>query len=141
MPLNSTLLTNEVKDRTGAEVEFTRRENGPGARVEFQRVAESPQTPHRLVVSHQETGSQLKRRRRSLVRFDKTSISSVDLVTPVTTSAYIVVDAPVGAITTTTELAEVLANLLSFCATTGAATTVLFDGTGTGAVPLISGSL
>jgi hypothetical protein len=43
--------------------------------------------------------------------------------------------------TTTAELANVIAELLSFVATTGAATTVLFDGTGNGAQSLIQGTL
>jgi len=56
-------------------------------------------------------------------------------------SAYVVVDLPVGAMSANTESKHVLANLLSFCATTGAATTVLFDCTGNGAAALIDGSL
>jgi hypothetical protein len=40
-----------------------------------------------------------------------------------------------------TEAANVMAELMSFCATTGAATTVLFDGTGNGAATLLNGGL
>lgn len=138
--LSNTLNTNEIKDSAGVEVEFTRIRSSDRD-TEFAKISESPALPHRLKVSHLETGTGFKRRRRSLVRFDKTSVSTVDSVTPVTTAAYLVVDAPVGALTTTAEIVQVIANLLSFCATTGAATTVLFDGTGNGAKCLTSGEL
>lgn len=138
--LSNTLNTNEVKDAAGAEVEFTRLSIDT-RKTEFAKVGEAPATPHRLKISHLETGSGLRQRRRSVVRIDKTSVSTVDSVTPVVTSAYLVVDAPIGALTTDAELHAVVANLLSFCATTGAATTVLFDGTGNGAGALIDGSL
>jgi len=138
--LSNTLNTNEVKDSAGVEVEFTRIKSSDRD-TEFAKISESPALPHRLKVSHQETGLGFKRRRRSVVRFDKTSMSTVDSVTPVTTSAYLVCDAPVGAITTTAELVHVIANLLSFVGTTGAATTVLFDGTGNGAKCLTTGEL
>jgi hypothetical protein len=75
------------------------------------------------------------------VRVDKTVVSTVDDVTPVTISAYIVLDHPVGALEANTEPAHVLANLLSFCASLGATTTILFDGTGNGATSLLNGSL
>jgi hypothetical protein len=52
-----------------------------------------------------------------------------------------VLDAPIGALSTSAEFANVIAEVLSFCATTGAATTVLFDGTGNGAAALIQGGL
>lgn len=138
--LSNSLTTNEIKDSAGAEVEFTRLSQTDRSTV-FAKVSESPALPHRLTISHSETGVGLKKRRRSLVRFDKTSMSTVDATVPVTTSGYIVLDAPVGAVTASTEFAQVLANLMSFCATTGAATTVLFDGTGNGAKSLINGEL
>lgn len=138
--LPNSLVTNEVKNAAGVEVEFERRQS-PGPVSEFKQVAEPPSAPYRLTVSHQESGSGMKGRRRSLVRFDKTVISSVDSSTPVTVSAYAVVDAPVGALTTDAEIANVVANLNSFLSTTGAASTVLFDGTGNGSVCLIKGSL
>lgn len=75
------------------------------------------------------------------MRFDKTVISPVDSQTAVTVSAYIVLDAPVGALTTNAEMANVIANVNSFTATTGAGTTVLFNGTGLGSTALLEGSL
>lgn len=138
--LVNTLNTNEIKDNAGAEVEFSRLSSSERASV-FAQVAEPPARPYRLTVSHQEIGSGLKRRRRGLVRFDKTVMSDVDTTLPVVVSAYAVLDAPVGALTTQTEMAKVLANLMSFLSTTGAATTVLFDGTGNGAKCLLNGDL
>lgn len=138
--LNNTLNTNEVKNAAGAEREFTRLSVSDRA-TEFALISEVPSSPHRLKISHQETGSGIKLRRRSVIRFDKTSTSDVDTVTPVTTSCYCVLDAPIGATLTSAQAAEVLANLMSLLATTGAGTTVLFDGTGTGATALLTGGI
>lgn len=138
--LANLLNTNEVKNSAGTEVEFSRQRTSDRS-VEYVQVNEPPATPHRLKISHLETGTGLKARRRSVVRFDKTSISTVDSITPVTSSAYLVLDIPKGGLLTTAEPANVLAELMSFCATTGAATTVLFDGTGNGAAALLAGSL
>lgn len=138
--LSNTLNTNEVKNASAAEVEFTRLSTNNRS-TEFAQIGESPATPHRLKISHLETGAGLKARRRSLVRIDKTVVSTVDAVTPVTVSAYVVLDTPIGALTAMTEPTNVIAELLSFCATTGAGTTVLFDGSGNGAVALLQGGL
>lgn len=138
--LANSLNTNEVKNSSGVEVEFER-SNSIGRTVVYAQKGEAPAYPHRLKVSHSETGSGLRNRRRSVVRVDKTVLSSIDNVTPVTVSAYMVLDTPQGALATSAEPTNVLAELLSFCATTGAATTVLFDGTGNGAAALLAGSL
>ena len=138
--LNDTLNTNEVKDSAGLEVEFERMYSS-GRTSEFAKTGESPATPHRMSIGHSEIGSGLKKRRRSVLRFDIKSVSDVDDITVVTTSAYVVLDNPIGAVTTNAEAANAIANILSFAATTGAATTVLFDGTGNGATALVNGSL
>lgn len=138
--LSNTLNTNEVKNSAGTEVEFTRLSTS-GRSTVFAQISESPSAPHRLTISHQETGSGLKQRRRSVVRVDKTTISGVDSVTPITTSAYMVLDYPVGASSTSAEAAHVIAELTSFCASLGASTTILYDGTGNGASSLINGGL
>jgi len=138
--LSNTLNTNEVKNSAGTEVEFDHLDSNGRTRV-FAQKNEAPNLPHRLTIAHQETGTLLKKRRRSVVRIDKTVISAVDNVTPIVASAYVVVDLPVGGQTTNAESANVIAELLSFCATTGAATTVLFDCTGNGASALLNGSL
>jgi hypothetical protein len=138
--LSNTLNTNEVKNAASTEVEFQRIASKDRT-TEFGLISEVPSLPHRLKVSHQESGAGMKLRRRSVVRFDKTVISGVDSVTPVTVSAYAVLDAPVGAMSANTESTNVLAELMSFLATTGAGTTVLFDCSGNGASALISGGL
>lgn len=138
--LANTLNTNEVKNAAGTEVEFSRWSTGV-RETEFKAIAETPSAPHRLTIRHSESGSGLKLRRRSVVRFDKTVTSSVDSVTPVVVSSYVVMDAPVGALTAQTEMANVLAELMSFVASLGATTTILYDGTGNGAVCLLSGDL
>lgn len=138
--LANTLNTNEIKDSTGTEVEFSRLVQS-GRETVFAKVSETPSLPYRLTVKHQETGSGIRKRRRSLIRFDKTVMSGVDTTLPVTVSAYMVLDTPVGALTANTDPTNVIANLLSLIATTGAATTVLFDGTGNGAKALLNGDL
>ena len=137
--LSNTLNTNEVKDNAGTEVEFSRLSVSDRSTV-FSQITETPSLPHRLSISHAESGSGITKRRRSLVRIDKTSISGVDSSTPVTTSAYVVLDAPVGALTSSTEMAKVLAELTSFVATS-ATSTFVYDGTGNGAAALLNGGL
>jgi len=138
--LSNTLNTNEIKNAAGTEVEFTRLSIGDRT-TEFAQITETPSSPHRMTIRHTESGKGLGKRRRSLLRFDKTVISGVDSTTPVVVSAYVVLDTPVGALTTTAEEANVLAELMSFLASLGASTTILFDGTGNGANALISGGL
>jgi len=137
--LSNTLNTNEIKDASGTEVEFSRLSTADRKTV-FAKIGETPSLLHRLTISHQETGTGLKKRRRSLVRIDKTVMSGVDTTLPITPSAYIVLDIPVGAMSANTEAANVLAELMSFVATL-ATNTLLYDGTGTGAAALLSGGL
>jgi len=139
--LSNNLNTNEVKNAAGTEVEFEHLEFPPGRARVFSMIGENPSLPHRLSISHEETGTGNKRRRRSRIRFDKTKLSEVDSVTPITGSVYVVSDAPVGHLTTTALIKDLVAELNSFLSTTGAGTTVLFDGTGSGANVLIQGSL
>lgn len=138
--LANTLNTNEIKDSAGTEIEFSRLSQSNRETV-FAKIGETPSLPYRLSVKHLESGSGINKRRRSLVRFDKTVMSGVDATKPVVVSAYIVLDTPIGALTANTDPTNVVANLMSFCATTGAATTVLFDGTGNGAKTLLNGDL
>jgi len=138
--LPTTLNTNEVKDSAGSEIEFQRLST-EARNLVFAKIGESPAAPHRLTISHQEIGSGLRKRRRSRVGVELTHISSVDSVTPVVTKAYIVMDIPVGAVTSNTVPTSVLANLISFCASKGASTTILYDGTGYGSESLLAGTL
>jgi len=137
--LSNTLNTNEVKNAAGTEVEFQSLSIDQRKRI-FAKISEVPSLPHRLSISHLETGAGLKQRRRSVVRVDITSISGVDAVTPITSSAYLVLDLPVGGMSAITEGANALAELTSFVATL-ASSTLLYDGTGNGANALLTGGL
>lgn len=138
--LANTLSTNEIKNAAGVEQEFTRLSQGIRDTV-FALVTETPSAPHRLSIKHAESGKGTDLRRRSLIRFDKTVTGQVDSTKAAVISAYAVVDIPLGNLTSYDEAKNVLANLMSFMATTGAATTVLFDCTGNGAVTALSGTL
>jgi len=138
--LSNTLNTNQVKNSAGTEVEFSRLSTSERS-TEFAQISETPSQPHRLKISHQETGLAMKKRRRSVVRIDKTVISGVDSVTPITVSAYAVLDFPTGASSSAAEATNVLAELMSFLASDGSNTTILYAGTGSGADALINGGL
>jgi len=140
MPINSTLNTNEIKDSSGVEQEFTRLST-VGRSTEYKLITENPGYPHRLKVSHSESGTGTSKRRRSVVRFDKTVVGQIDTTKPITISVYNVVDIPVGNMSAYTEAKNVQANLMSFMASLGATTTILFDCTGNGADAAINGGL
>jgi len=137
--LANTLNTNEVKDSAAAEVEFERLQT-EGRKTVFAKIGESPALPHRLSVSHVESGNGLRKIRRSAIRIDITSVSTVDSVTPVVSSAYVVVQSPIGALTAMTIPANALAEVMSFVSTLGT-NTHLYNGTGTGAAALLAGSI
>lgn len=134
------LNTNEIKNPAGTEVEFTRISTGPREGV-WKQTAETPNLPNRLTIKHSESGSGITLRRRSLVRFDKSIASTVDTTKVVTVSAYAVLDTPVGACTATTDYDDPLAYLISFLASLGASTTILYDCTGNGARALMNGEI
>jgi hypothetical protein len=138
--LSNSLVTNEVKNSAGVEIEFTRMSTNDRQTV-FAKVNEVPSLPHRLILSHQESGSGIKLVRRSVMRFDKTIISEVDAITPVVISCYTVAVIPVGHLDTLAEPTHVVANNMSFLASLGANSTILYDGTGNGAVVLLYGTL
>lgn len=138
--LTNTLNTNEIKNSAGTEVEFTRLSIGDRTTV-FAAVAETPSKPNRLSIQHSESGTGINRRRRSVVRFDKTDSGQIDTTESMRASAYVVLDAPIGQLTSTALPADTLAQLMSFCASLGASTTILYDGTGNGAAALLSGGI
>jgi len=137
--LANTLNTNEVKNAAGTEVELQSL-GIVGRSHTFAKIGESPAFPVRLSINHTEIATGNKARRRSNDRVDITFLSEVDLQTPVTVSAYIVLDAPVGHMTSMSKAADAIAMLLSFNATLGG-TTVLYDGSGNGAQALLTGGL
>jgi hypothetical protein len=138
--LSNTLVTNEVKNAAGTEVEFSRISQGERVTI-FAAVGETPSAPHRLSVKHTESGAGTDLRRRSLIRFDKTIAGQVDTTKPVVVSFYAVADIPVGNMTAFAEANNVCAELMSFLASLGLNTTILYDGSGSGAVTLINGTL
>lgn len=140
MALSNTLNTNEIKNSAGTGIAFQHLEQA-GRKHVFAQTGEAPALQHRLTVSHVEIGSGINLRRRSMVRIDKDVMSTVDTTKKVTISSYNVTDSPVGALLAFTEVTNVVAELLSFCASKGASTTILYDGTGNGADCLINGSL
>lgn len=138
--LTNTLNTNEIKDASGTEVEFTRLSIGD-RKTEFAKISETPALPNRLTISHLESGAGVAKRRRSVIRFDRTTAGEVDTTVNVKSSAYIVADLPVGNLTTTAAAKAVIAQLMSFLASLGASTTILYDCTGNGAVCLTDGGI
>jgi len=141
MSLPTNLTTNEVKDAAGTEIEFLRFDAGQPRKLIYAKSGETPAYEHRLEIAHLESGTGLRRRRRSKVAVRIGHLSSVDSLTPVFTLGYIILDSPVGAITDLTVPAKCIANIMSFTASLGASTTILYDGTGYGAAALINGTL
>jgi len=140
--LSNTLVTNEVKNAAGTEEEFERFSNGTTDRsVVYARIGEIPSYPHRFTVSHQELGSGVNKRRRSLLRFEKTVAGQTDVTQPMKCSYSLVADIPIGNMSSNALPNDVAANLMSFLASLGASTTILFDGTGNGAKTLVAGTL
>lgn len=138
--LSNTLVTNEVKNALGTEVEFSRVQSADRTTV-FAAVGETPSAPHRLSIKHAETGTGIDKRRRSMYRFDKTVTGQVDATKPANIGGYFVMDIPVGNLTSYTEVNNVMAEVLSFGASTGADTTIKYDGSGNGAAALRDGTL
>jgi hypothetical protein len=138
--LSNTLVTNEVKNSAGTELEFTRIGIN-GRSTEYAAVAELPAKPYRLKISHTESGTGINLRRRGVVRFDYSATGQVDTTQPAKVSAYVVLDSPIGNLTSQTVVADLLANLNSFMASLGASTTILYDGTGNGTAALLAGTL
>jgi len=134
------LITNEVKNSAGTEEEFLRL-SSVGRQLVFSKSGELPANPHRVSVSHLETGTGTAKRRRSVVRVDKTVAGQVDVTKTERISAYVVVDLPIGDLTSYAEAKNVLANLISNVASQGASNVILYDCTGYGADALINGGL
>lgn len=134
--LTNTLNTNEVKNRLGTEVEFVSIDDSGTAHV-FKASAEQPNLQHRLRVAHSELSSNEDARRRSNLSISK-EITGVSGKKRKIIGSY-TLDIPVGDIDDLDDVKDVNAEMLSLLATTGAATTVLFDGTGNGSVCLING--
>jgi len=138
--LSNTLVTNEVKNAAGTEEEFERSSMTDHA-TEYLRVGEIPSYPHRILISHQETGSGVNKRRRSMLKVKKTVAGQVDATQPMTCSVTTVADIPIGNMSSSSLPNDVMANSMSFLASLGASTTILYDCTGNGAKTLNAGTL
>lgn len=138
--LSDLLNTNEVKNAAGVEVEFERFET-VGRSTTFHQIGESPAKPHTLSIKHAETGTGLDRRRSSAFIINKTVDSDVDTSRTCVIRGTVKLDVPVGMLETTAEFGNVLAEMMSFLASKGLSSTILYDCTGNGAKSLLEGSL
>ena len=138
--LPTNLTTNEVKNSAGTEVEFLHSSFLPRG-VIYQKSGEVPSLTQRITFSHAETGSGARLVRRSVMRVDYTSLSQVDLVTPITDSFYVVGVINSGHHTDLVVPTTACAYLTSLIASDGSGTTILYAGTGTAASALINGTL
>jgi hypothetical protein len=133
------LQANEVKNAAGTEVEFLRFDGSQPRKIVFHKSGEAPNLREILEVSHLENGTGFSRRRRSRVGFRVEHLLS-DGITPGYTLGYSVFDIPVGGLADFTKPTLVAAYMNSLCASQGATTTILYDGTGYGAAALINGT-
>jgi len=138
-----TLNTNEIKIAAGTEIEYVHLNYGTGREHFYHQINESSSLLRRLSIKHTEAGVGLKRRRRSVVRFDDYVVADLDASLIVPASFYQVADLPVGAMSTNSGLvfSNVIAKGMSFLASLGASTTILYDCTGNGAQVLLNGEL
>lgn len=140
MALPSNLNTNEVKNASGTEVEFNRFGIDSLGRLVFRASSETPNLPNRLYIAHREVGEGINRRRESNITFRKTCAGVDTLATPVENVISLSLRFAVGNSDDTDEPQELLAYMMSFIASLGASTTILYDGTGNGASTLINGT-
>lgn len=137
MPLATVLNTNEIKNSAGTEVEFTRK-SAEGSTVVYAVTTEAPNREHRFKVQHQEIGAGVEEKRRSNIQFWKQITGASG--TPRLVRWSLTGELPIGDIADYTEPKNVLAELMSFVASTGADSTIKFDCTGNGADALVNGN-
>jgi hypothetical protein len=138
--LPESLNTNQVKNAAGTEVEFIHKAYAnDGSKRIYASTAEVYNLWHRLHVAHQDLGTGVDKRRRSMnqVLLEILGASGVKRKIVGTLS----LDIPVGDLANQDGTKLVMANLLSFNASLGASTTILYDCTGSGAVAILDGSL
>lgn len=135
--LATNLTSNEVKDKSGTEKEFSRVKSRATG-VTFALSGETYNLPCRLDVDHVETGTGLNRKRQSRVRLSKVGVSA-DGVSTAETIGNFSINIPVGKLNNQDDAKDVIAMITSFIATAGT-NTFLYDGTGTGASALLNGT-
>jgi len=141
MSLATSLVTNEIKNDSAVEVEFERLGFTGDRGVIYKKLVDNPALPQRLILSHQEIGSGVDKRRRSLQRFEITLVGGIDATRNVKGTISTVIDLPVGNLTSDAMAKLLLAYQMSFQASFGASTTILYDCTGNGAAALVAGTL
>jgi hypothetical protein len=140
MALPTNLTTNEVKDASGTEVEFTRLGVDASGRLKFYAASAAPNKPHEISIAHRFVGDGTSRRRQSVIRIEKTLVGDDIVGSSSKTIAQVTLDAPVGLEDDVSPFKDVLAELGSLVFT-NASSTFLYDGTGNGAAALINGTL
>lgn len=140
MSLPNSLVTNEVKNAAGVEVEFLHFEQ-VGRKKVYAKSGEVPSRPHKITLQHEETGVGASRQRRSNVNTLNSVVSDVDNLTVVPIRISTTIQVPVGMLVALTEVKNTIAEHISFLASQGATTTILYDCTGYGAASLADGSL
>lgn len=138
MALPTDLLTNEVKDRAGAEVEFEHL-SLDGREHLYKKKGAAPNQPVILRIAHQVNGTGIEAVRRSVVRVDATLTGASGK--PRNMFVQKTWSIPEGDLADLNLAKDLSAMIDSFCATTGAATTVLFDGSGSGDSAGINGTV
>jgi hypothetical protein len=139
--LPDNLTANQVKNRAGVAIPFAY-VDGPGGRSRtYKSTSAAPYLPHTIVVQHREVGKGVDMIRQSNVTIVKKVVSAVDptKTTLIRESRTLYVQE--GHLADMNDVKDVAANMNSFCSTTGAATVVLFDGTGLGTDALVNGTL
>lgn len=138
--LAESLNTNQIKNAAGTEKEFFKIGPLGDSGSKYQLIPQDITEPHVMNVRHAIEGTGVGRKRKSVIRFEKSTAGLVDATKQATCWAQVTTSVDIGNLENLDNLKEVLANLMSFLATTGAGTTVLFDCTGTGAVSILEGS-
>lgn len=140
MPLPQNLVTNEVKNAAGVEREFSFRDNSLPRCMEWMASNEAPYLPERIRIIHSDIGKPgLTLVRRSNIRCIK-RVLAYDGSTLVDIIDSRTLTIPIGALANYDSVKEVAAWQNSLCSTTGAGSTVLFDGSGTAMAALINGT-
>lgn len=136
--LPTSLNTNEIKNAAGTEVEFGRQFT-EGRKTVFEVSPKVPNRPHLITVQHSTSGKGSMLRRRSNVTVSKDIDGADTSVTYIRVSCTL--DIPEGNIADLDDVKDVMAELISGLASTGADTVVKFDCSGTLTQPLLNGSV
>lgn len=138
--LNNTLSSGEVKNASAANEVFEQIRMLDNKRV-FRNISYPAGQPCDLTIGHQEIGDGIAKRRRSVIRFDKTFVGGVDATKLATVSAYVVLDSPIGNFSTNTYPKEVIAHVMQLLASDGVGgVAIVHDCTGKGAQTLLNGT-